>query len=244
MRYITQADSTLWALISRLEGAELQTPYSPKNSWFRVDTVDEASVSITTLGGGSPITLRRAAFQQTLDYLAQHEHFGKDQDIAIGSNTKPEEAGPLCQAARRQLDGVLGTRVVTYILPILEQCQAVAISRMEKPTTTWLIAESQRTEQSGSWTMTGKMETYRAEGDATFDQPCSVTFENGFITIYYLDDETACYYKGQAKAPGHYELQAVDFDGRATLHGFKDSRILEGSWIEESRRGMWRIVCK
>ena len=86
------------------------------------------------------------------------------------------------------------------------------------------------------------METYRANGDATYDQPCSITFEDEFITISYLDDQTQNYYKGQAKASGHYELQAVDFDGRATLHGFRNSCILEGSWIEEGRRGMWRIV--
>jgi hypothetical protein len=140
MRHITQVDSTLWALISRLEGTELQTPYTPKNSWFRIDAIDEASVSITTLDGGSTITLRRAAFQQTLDYLTQHAHSGEARAIAIESSTTPEDAGPLCHAARRQPDGTLGTRVITYILPILEQCQAVAISRTVKPTTTWLIA--------------------------------------------------------------------------------------------------------
>jgi len=242
MRHITQVDSTLWALISRLEGTNLQTPYTPKNIWFRIDAIDEASVSITTRDGGSAIKLRRAAFQQTLDYLTEHEHFGEARAIAIESNTKPEQAGPLCQAARRHPDGTLGARVINYILPILEKCQAVAISRMVRPTTTWLVTERELADQFERWTTTGKMETYRANGDATYDQPCSVTFENEFITVSYLDDQTQNYYKGQAKASGHYELQAVDFDGRATLHGFRNSCILEGSWIEEGRRGMWRIV--
>ncbi|WP_369987090.1 hypothetical protein [Pseudomonas xanthosomatis] len=92
--------------------------------------------------------------------------------------------------------------------------------------------------------MQAKMDTYRAKGDATFDAPCKVTIEGDAITIAYEDDGQTWYYKGKAKGLGHYELRAEHFQGRATLHAFEDSRILEGSWIEEDRRGMWRIVCQ
>lgn len=140
MKQITHVDSTLWSLISRLEGVDLQTPYTPKDKWFRIDSIDEAAVIVITRNGGASIALQRTAFQQTLDYLNQHKHFGEGRSIAIESNKNPVDAGPLCQAARRQPDGTLGIRTITYILPILEACHAVGISRMIKPTTTWLIS--------------------------------------------------------------------------------------------------------
>ncbi|MDR6711249.1 hypothetical protein J2W83_000839 [Pseudomonas hunanensis] len=58
--------------------------------------------------------------------------------MVIQSSHDKDLAGPLCQAARQQPNGKFGTCVITYILPILEQCQVVGISRMASSTTTWL----------------------------------------------------------------------------------------------------------
>lgn len=140
MRSITQVDSTLWALISRLKDVDLQTPHTAKNKWFRIDSINENAAIITPRGGAHPITLRRAAFQQTLDYLHQHRHVGESRAITIQSNKTPADAGPLCQAARRQPNGKMGDRTITYILPILERCNAVGINHLITPTSTWLIA--------------------------------------------------------------------------------------------------------
>jgi len=139
MQHITQVDSTLWALISRLQGKQLQTPSNKSNTFFRVVAVDTASVKIETGANDSLITLTRAAFQQTLDYLSENEHFGQLHAVEIRSNLNAENAGPLCQAARRNAQGKLSTVVITYILPILEQCHAVGIQRETTPTSTWLL---------------------------------------------------------------------------------------------------------
>ncbi|CAM3975032.1 hypothetical protein CCOS865_02270 [Pseudomonas reidholzensis] len=139
MTVITQVDTTLWALISRLQGTELQTPYTPSNSRFGVASIDATSVTITTGAKDSAVVLTRAAFQQTLDYLTTHEHIGQAHAVVIQSSHDKEKAGPLCLAARKQPNGKSGTCVITYILPILEQCQVVGISRMAAPTTTWLL---------------------------------------------------------------------------------------------------------
>ncbi|WP_369987089.1 hypothetical protein [Pseudomonas xanthosomatis] len=139
MQHITQVDNTLWALISRLQGTELQTPYNPSNTRFRVVAVNADDVRVVTGDNDSTVTLTRAAFQQTLDYLASHRHFGEAHAVEIGSNKAPDSAGPLCHAARRQPDGRPGTMVITYILPILEHCQAVGLQRDTKPTSTWLL---------------------------------------------------------------------------------------------------------
>jgi len=139
MQHITQVDNTLWALISRLQGTELQTPSNASNTHFRIASVNNDQVEVVTGANNSSITLPRTAFQQTLDYLAANHHFGKAHAVEIRSNRKPEDAGPLCHAARRQPDGRPGTVVITYILPILEHCQAVAIQRDARPTSTWLV---------------------------------------------------------------------------------------------------------
>ena len=48
--------------------------------------------------------------------------------------------------------------------------------------------------------------------------------------------------RGQEQTPGHFLLTADGFDGKATLHMFEGSNILEGGWVEEGVRGMWVFV--
>lgn len=139
MPYITQVDSTLWALITRLQGQELQTPHTPSNARFQVDTVGADNLTITTGAQASSLTISRGALQQTLDYLAANGHFGVSNAVPVASNKDPALAGPVCLAARLQPNGNPGRMVITYILPILEHCQAVGIQRAITPTTTWLL---------------------------------------------------------------------------------------------------------
>ena len=136
MQHITQVDKTLWALISRLQGKDLQTP--SRSARFRIATVDANRVVIETGSQDSQLTLTRTAFQQTLDYLVGNHHFGQAQAVDISSNHTYEKAGPLCQAARYRVEGKPGRTNITYILPILEQCQAVGI-RSTTPNSTWLL---------------------------------------------------------------------------------------------------------
>ncbi len=70
--------------------------------------------------------------------------------------------------------------------------------------------------------------------------PCVVKIDGDNILVEY-EDEGLVQYKGTSNGEGHFELHGVGFDGRATLHRFPNSFVLEGSWTEEGENGMWRI---
>ena len=70
--------------------------------------------------------------------------------------------------------------------------------------------------------------------------PCAVRISESEILIEY-DDDGAVQYRGANDGSGHFELRSDTVEGRATLHMFPDSLRLEGSWIEDGARGMWRI---
>jgi hypothetical protein len=90
--------------------------------------------------------------------------------------------------------------------------------------------------------MYAKMDTFRPSGAVSIRCPCKVTINSEFITVAYDDSGQTWQYRGQAKGPGDNELQAEGFDGRATLHRFEGSNVLEGTWVKDGVRGMWRIV--
>lgn len=71
--------------------------------------------------------------------------------------------------------------------------------------------------------------------------PCVVKLDDEAIHIEYVSDGNLTIYKGRSIGTGHYELKCPEVKGKATLHKFNTSEILEGSWIENQTRGMWRI---
>ena len=71
--------------------------------------------------------------------------------------------------------------------------------------------------------------------------PCVVKLDDESIHIEYLGDGILTIYNGCSIGTGHYELKSPKNNGKATLHRFDTSDILEGSWIEHQTRGMWRI---
>lgn len=76
---------------------------------------------------------------------------------------------------------------------------------------------------------------------ASVNEPCEVRIDGDSIVVSYEDDGEYVVYKGQEHGIGHYELKASAVDGRASLHMFPDGKILEGYWVEQGQRGMWRI---
>ncbi|OOV90583.1 hypothetical protein [Pseudomonas sp. MF4836] len=59
MQHIIQVDNTFWALISRLQGKELQTP--SRSARFRITTVDANRVVIEAGSEDSRLALTRTA---------------------------------------------------------------------------------------------------------------------------------------------------------------------------------------
>lgn len=90
------------------------------------------------------------------------------------------------------------------------------------------------------WDKSTMTSIYYSKDPADENFPCTVKITEQEILVEY-DDEGLCQYAGHNDGTGHYHLNLRDGDGRATLHQFPGSRLLEGSWIEDGARGMWRI---
>lgn len=75
------------------------------------------------------------------------------------------------------------------------------------------------------------------------DAPCVVRIDGPEIVVDYEGENAGerLYYKGHEVSDGHYELTNPSAGGTATLHRFRDSLTLEGSWKEAGYRGMWTI---
>ena len=76
------------------------------------------------------------------------------------------------------------------------------------------------------------------------DRACQVLIDGDQIKVRYVDGEgNTVIYVGNERGPGHFELtvRKADGDGKATLHRFEASNVLEGYWCEGNVRGMWRI---
>ena len=67
-----------------------------------------------------------------------------------------------------------------------------------------------------------------------------VKLDKDRILVEY-EDGGQVQYEGKGNGEGHFELNGVGFHGRASLHMFPGSSVLEGTWVEEGYHGMWRI---
>lgn len=84
---------------------------------------------------------------------------------------------------------------------------------------------------------------YYDEG-AELDVEGEVKFEDAKIIVSYaIQDGGYVVFHGVEKGRGHYELIAPNRNGKATLHMFEQSTILEGYCFdqEDDCQGMWRI---
>ncbi|MEI8155645.1 MAG: hypothetical protein WCH60_02180 [Burkholderiales bacterium] len=61
------------------------------------------------------------------------------------------------------------------------------------------------------------------------------------LVISYEGDDGWVNWKGHDLGGGHFEMVSPEVEGRALLHRFGDSEILEGNWTEGGDHGMWRI---
>jgi len=82
---------------------------------------------------------------------------------------------------------------------------------------------------------------YYDDRSASEDNLCEVRIGEGEMVVDYEDDGERILYKGRDKGNGHFELYSEEVKGRATFHMFEGSRFIEGSWVEDGARGMWKI---
>ncbi|MBW1796092.1 MAG: hypothetical protein JRJ38_16990 [Deltaproteobacteria bacterium] len=92
-----------------------------------------------------------------------------------------------------------------------------------------------------------EMTTCHYDKTEVVSQPCEVLFINDRQEIaisYGISKENQVTYRGQEDGKGHYHLKADTVHGRASLHTFHDSTVLEGYWVEDGYEGMWRVELK
>jgi len=111
----------------------LYTPSERKSLTVWQITPDEMHISTE---GGTEMKITRSAFSASLNYLLEQGHVAS-HPCAIASDQLRSEAGPLCLAARDANSESGGTRVITYVLPILKEMGLVEINS-EIPNTVWL----------------------------------------------------------------------------------------------------------
>jgi hypothetical protein len=85
-----------------------------------------------------------------------------------------------------------------------------------------------------------KMTALYYDDTADENYPCAVRISESEILVEY-NDEGIVQYRGKNDGSGHFELRSDVVNGRATLHMFSGALRLEGSWVEDGARGMWRI---
>jgi hypothetical protein len=90
------------------------------------------------------------------------------------------------------------------------------------------------------------MKVWTVGADAMTTRQCEVRLgdHNGQVEVTYEDeamDDSSVSYEGQEQGEGHYLLECESLDGRASLHRFSDSLILEGFWKTTEASGMWRV---
>ena len=92
------------------------------------------------------------------------------------------------------------------------------------------------------------MDTLFYEFQANIDEDCEVLIDDGFIKVKYMENDEEVIYSGTEESPGHFVLSCPSLDGKATLHrflskpGLPESKILVGSWVQDTARGLWKIT--
>jgi hypothetical protein len=85
------------------------------------------------------------------------------------------------------------------------------------------------------------MWSFYYSGEAVCENyPCVVKIDENEILVEY-EDAGIQQYRGKNRGDGHFELLSPELGGKASLHMFPGDTLLEGSWVESSYRGMWRI---
>lgn len=86
------------------------------------------------------------------------------------------------------------------------------------------------------------MSLYYTDRPADTDLECIVVVgENKIELKYDQEDGQFWSWKGELNSPGHYLVYANYPGSRGTLHHLEQMKYLEGYWVENGYRGMWRI---
>jgi hypothetical protein len=93
-----------------------------------------------------------------------------------------------------------------------------------------------------AWLHSRMTSLYYSGDEADTDYPCEVHITDKEITVnYFADHAQRIQYRGENHGTGHFELRSNKNAGKASLHRTPGSQVIEGSWAENSVRGMWRI---
>lgn len=96
--------------------------------------------------------------------------------------------------------------------------------------------------------LNAKLDIYHSSAEPDLDIDCIVELSPNECIVrfdeFHSGSLSPVCWKGNAQSPGHYVLQEICREGRATLHQVPESIYLEGYWKERGYHGMWRVTLK
>lgn len=119
---------------SLVVGLDLSTPDNSSGSPFRISSINDENIEITT-NGGTAIIINCGALISTLEYLLSNLHI-VSKPCAVGSDKVINNAGPLCLAARNANNE--NRMVISYVLPILSHMGLVETDGT-RPNRVWVL---------------------------------------------------------------------------------------------------------
>ena len=82
---------------------------------------------------------------------------------------------------------------------------------------------------------------YQDDAPELKDPGYQVRIDGDEMVISYEGKRGWVNYQGKDLGGGHYELRALEVDGRALMHRAPGAEIIEGCWQESGWNGMWRV---
>jgi hypothetical protein len=87
-----------------------------------------------------------------------------------------------------------------------------------------------------------RMDSFYYDRAAIAGHPCEVRIDGTEIVVSYKWDGEWVSYNGSEVGEGDFELTCDEKRGHAYLYRRRDSAHLDGYWMEDGERGMWRIT--
>ncbi len=89
---------------------------------------------------------------------------------------------------------------------------------------------------------TAKMDTVFYDHTPAYEnEDCDIRIHEKDISVSY-NDHGMVIYRGKDEGHGHFILECPERNGKASLHQIQHCKFLEGFWIEDGKKGFWRIT--
>jgi len=88
-----------------------------------------------------------------------------------------------------------------------------------------------------------RMKCFYEDGTCSDEIICMVSFEGDTLIVNAeIEEGDEKLFQGKEKGDGHYLLRLFGTEKTSTFHRFKNSKIMEGQFEGEIKKGMWKVI--